>query len=161
MSIIWSAVKYALARGPLYGLGLGAILGTVFYPVIGTLYGLFFGGVTGTILGIPLGALVGWISYQFFHPLTNPNRYRWTLFIVCWVASEIGATICLVLINGTWAVGDYDLSSVVFFQIPALIAAGAAIYAGQGFADRYIDTHYPSDSVHPLHSETKLMRGKS
>jgi hypothetical protein len=162
MRIVWDAVKYAFGRGPLYGIGLGALFGTIVYPVIGTLYGLFVGGVMGSLMTIPMGLLVGWITYQFFYPLTNSTRYRWTIFIVCWVASDIGATFCQIFIYGMWAVSSFNLSSLMYFQIPALIASGAAIHAGQGFANQYIKNANQSPTlISQAHPSSELVRGHS
>jgi eukaryotic-like serine/threonine-protein kinase len=138
MKIIWNAICYATWKGLCYGAGLGALYGTFLAPIAGTIYGLVLGGIIGNVLGVPAGLLVGWITHQFFTPPTNPSRYRWTIALTSAVFTDLGAIIGQILIYGLWTVSNFNGWSLVFFEIPALMAAAAATYAGLGFANRHI-----------------------
>jgi hypothetical protein len=161
MKMIWKAVKFFMWKGLLYGAGLGALYGTVLVPLFGTISGLVLGGIMGLLSGIAVGFLIGWVTQEFFNPLTNKKRFRWTIFSVAGLSGCVGVAISELFLYGPSIASNFGTDSLVIFWVPALIAAAAAVHAGRRFADRHSAAHRPSDSTHPVHSETELMRGQS
>jgi hypothetical protein len=139
MKFMWNAIRYATWKGLCYGAGLGAVYGTFLAPIIGTIYGLVLGGIMGGVLGIPMGLLIGWITQQFFTPPTKSTRYRWIIALACAIYTHMGAVIYQMVFYSV----SFNESSQKFYQLPALIAAVAATYAGLGFANRHIAQFSP------------------
>jgi hypothetical protein len=129
MNIVYDAVGYFSVRGLLMGAGLGALYGTLVFPVLGTLLGAFFGSIVGYIGGSGCGLLAAIVTRWLFYPLTNLTIYRWVLGVGC-----AGVALAIAYIGFGALIKSNDFLSSIF---PSVIAAGAAIRVSSGFAARY------------------------
>jgi hypothetical protein len=125
MNIVWRAVWYMTVRGLAAGTGLGALYGTLLFPLIGTAYGALNGGIVGLLSGIGCGLLVAVLT-SALDPSGNLLRYQRALTVSCAIFSFVAAHL-----GFSWLLGTAFTSVSL---PPALIAACAAIYVALGFA---------------------------
>ena len=129
MNIVYDAVGYFAVRGLLMGAGLGALYGTLVFPILGTLLGALYGGVVGYMGGSGCGLLTAIVTRWLFYPLTNPFIYRWTLGICC-----AGVTLILAYQGFGAITNSREFLWTIF---PSVIAVGVAIHVSGGYATRY------------------------
>jgi hypothetical protein len=128
--IIRDVIQYFLLRGLICGVVLGAIYGTLIIPIIGTAYGAIFGAVAGVPLGVMLGIVVGLVSARFFNPVGDVQGFQAVVLILSGLITFCGGLIGAVLLYGT----ENWLAPL----IPALIAAGSAVYVGYRYTRRHL-----------------------
>jgi hypothetical protein len=120
-------------RGLLYGAGLGALYGTLFFPLIGTAYGAFFGGIIGLLSGIGCGLLVALFT-SAFDPISNLLNYQRVMTLGCAILAFVTT-----YLGCSWLLGT-ALTSISL--PPAFIASCAATYVALGFAAEYANGKY-------------------
>jgi len=146
---------FFLWRMTLWGLGLGSGLGTTYGLLVGGLtfpYGIGFmlvGPLFGAVGRLVLEALCGTVLLIFTlaYRLRDGSRYRSVAGLVCAAATALAVVSCwqiaLQLDSGTASLAselmweEYLAETVVLVIVPALIAAGAAWWAGRRVAEQY------------------------
>jgi hypothetical protein len=166
-------------RMALWGLGLGSGLGTTYGLLVGGLtfpYGVGFllvGPLFGAVGGLGLGILCGAVLLIFtlaYRP-RDTSRYRAVAGPVCAAAAALAVVSCweiaLQLSSGTASLAsdlmleEYLTETVILVIVPALIAAGAAWWAGIRVAQQYIRefgeqvNHSPEQASHESPAATR------
>lgn len=117
-----------LIWGCLIGVPVGCCLGLPIF-IVGGLIGLIWGGGIGARVGLLTGLLMGIVTLRFFYPLKIEQIEQYKR--ICWLVCAPFAGICTyVFISGGF--------SPVFYLIPAILAAVAAVPLSQNLAGWYI-----------------------
>jgi hypothetical protein len=170
---------YFEPRMALWGLGFGSGLGTTYGLLLGGLtfpYGVgflligpLFGAVGGLVLGILCSAVL--LIFTLAYCPRDASRYRAVAGLVCAAATALAVVssweIALQLSSGTASLAsgltleEHLAETVILVIVPALIAAGAAWWAGRRVAKQYIrdfgeqDNHSREQASHESPSETR------
>lgn len=146
---------FYLWRMTLWGLGLGSGLGTTHGLLLGGLtlpFGIgflvvwpLFGTVGGRVLGVLCGTVL-WIFTLAYRP-RDASRYRAAAGPVCAAATALAVVSCWEISmrpsSGTASLAshlmweEYLAETVILVTVPALVATGAAWWAGRRVAEQY------------------------
>ncbi len=109
------------------------------------LVGPLFGAVGGLVLGILCGAVL--LIFTLAYRPRDASRYRAVAGLVCAAATALAVVsyweITLQISSGTASLAsdlmleEYLVETVILLIVPALIAAGAAWWAGRKVAEQY------------------------
>jgi hypothetical protein len=125
MDIFLDTFWYLTGRGVVAGFGLGALYGTLAFPIIGTVIGAAYGAFSGLLTGMGCGILAGVLTRWKFCPLNDMLRFQRSLILTCAMF-----TFAVAYISFMWLLEENSFP-------PALIAALASIYVTLGFTNRY------------------------
>jgi hypothetical protein len=134
MYIILDAFQYVALRGVKAGAGLGAIYGSLIFPVIGTFYGLGIGAAAGFLTGAACGLFAGILTRLASNRHTKPLRYTRILTISC---AFLGVAIAYLSFS------ELLPGSVSTLLLPPTFIAGcAAIYVALGYVQEVASGRY-------------------
>jgi hypothetical protein len=170
---------FFLWRMTLWGLGLGSGLGTTYGLLVGGLtfpYGVgfllvgpLFGAVGGLVLGILCGAVL--LIFTLAYRPRDASRYRAVAGPVCAAATALAVVSCweiaLQLSSGTASLAsdlmleEYLTETVILVIVPALIAAGAAWWAGIRVAQQYMGEFGEPITRGPTHATGETLVEKA
>jgi hypothetical protein len=166
---------FFLWRMMLWGLGLGSGLGTTYGLLVGGLtfpYGVgfmlvgpLFGAVGGFVLGVLCGAVL--LIFTLAYRLRDTSRYCAVAGMACAAATALAVASCweisMQLSSGTASFAshlmweEYLAETVILVIVPALIAAGAAWWAGRRVAEQYTrEFGEPASRSHTYATSEKL-----
>jgi hypothetical protein len=170
---------FFLWRMTLWGLGLGSGLGTTYGLLVGGLtfpYGVgfllvgpLFGAVGGLVLGILCGGVL--LIFTLAYRPRDASRYRAVAGLVCAAATALAVVFCweiaLQLSSGTASLAsdmmleEYLAETVILVIVPALIAAGAAWWAGIRVAHQYMGEFGGPITRSPTHATGETLVEKA
>jgi len=136
----WHHTALGLKCGAAYGAvcGLYGLMGGLFVLLsvpLGAVIGMVIGTVAGMILGVVTGLIVGFISAARFYPLRSWKPYRYVIGLVS-VLIALLPLLYVLLVAGLRFLSD-PTGTIIFAQIPLMIASVCAWFASGRVADKY------------------------